>query len=76
MRPRRTLGHLGDEGTLEERPHGGEAQQALERRRVFDPDGAPLNRLLARAYTALALPAQAAEALARAEATAARHSAA
>jgi hypothetical protein len=53
-----------------------EVQQALERRRAFDPDGAPLNLMLARAYTALELPAQAAEARARAEATAARHSAA
>jgi hypothetical protein len=52
----------------------GEAQQVLERRRAFDPDGAPLNRLLARAYTALELPAQAAEARARAAATEARHS--
>jgi len=52
-----------------------EAQQALERRRAFDPDGVPLNRLLARAYTALELPAQAAEARARAEAMAARQGA-
>jgi len=50
-----------------------EAQQALERRRAFDPDGAPVNRLLARAYDALELPAQAAVARARAEATTARH---
>jgi len=49
-----------------------EAQQALERRRTFDPDGAPLNRMLARTYTALDLPAQAAAASARAEATIAR----
>jgi hypothetical protein len=52
-----------------------EAQQALERRRAFDPDGAPLNRLLARTYTALDLPAQADAARARAEATIARHAA-
>jgi len=53
----------------------GEAQQALERRRAFDPEGVPLNRLLARAYAALELPAQAAQARARAEATAARQGA-
>lgn len=52
-----------------------EAQQALERRRAYDPDGAPLNRLLARTYAALDLPAQAAEARARAEATLARRAA-
>jgi hypothetical protein len=46
-----------------------EAQQALERRRAFDPDGAPLNLTLAGAYAALGLPAQAAAARARAEAT-------
>jgi len=50
------------------------AQLALERRRAFDPDGTPLNRLLGRAYAALGLPAQAAEARARADATAARWS--
>ncbi|HXQ16973.1 MAG TPA: tetratricopeptide repeat protein [Caulobacteraceae bacterium] len=49
-----------------------EAQQALERRRAFDLDGAPLNRMLARTYAALELPAQAADARARAEATIAR----
>ena len=49
-----------------------DAQQALERRRAFDPDGAPLNRMLARTYDALELPIQAAEARARAEATIAR----
>jgi len=53
-----------------------EAQQALERRRAFDPDGAPLNRLLARTYAALDLPARAAEARARAEATSAKYAAA
>jgi hypothetical protein len=52
-----------------------DAQQALERRRAYDPDGAPLNLMLARAYAALDLPAQAAEARARAEATIARHAA-
>jgi hypothetical protein len=50
-----------------------EAQQALERRRASDPDGAPLNQALARVYAVLGLPAQAAEASARAEATIARH---
>jgi hypothetical protein len=50
-----------------------EAQQALERRRAFDPDGAPLNLMLARTYAALELPAQAEAARARAEATVARH---
>jgi len=53
----------------------GEAQQALERRRAFDPDGAPLNLMLARTYAALELPAQAAAARARAEATIARYAA-
>lgn len=43
------------------------AQQALERRREFDPEGAPLNRKLARVYEALGLPRQAAEAAKRAE---------
>ena len=47
-------------------------QQRLEERRRFDPDGAPLNHLLARAYEALKLPAQAAAASARAAATVAR----
>lgn len=49
-----------------------EAQQALERRRASDPDGAPLNLMLARTYTALDLPTQAAAARARAEATMAK----
>jgi hypothetical protein len=52
-----------------------DAQQALERRRASDPDGAPLNRMLARTYDALELPRQAAEARARAEATIARRAA-
>jgi hypothetical protein len=49
-----------------------DAQQALEQRRASDPDGAPVNLLLARAYGALDLPAQAAVARTRAEATIAR----
>jgi hypothetical protein len=49
-----------------------EAQQLLERRRAFDPDGAPLNAQLAMAYDRLGLPAQAATARRRAEATLAR----
>lgn len=49
-----------------------DAQEALERRRAFDPDGAPLNLMLARTYAALQRPAQAAAARARAEATIAR----
>jgi tetratricopeptide (TPR) repeat protein len=36
-----------------------EAQQMLELRRAYDPDGVALNRLLARVYRALDLPAQA-----------------
>jgi hypothetical protein len=39
-----------------------EVQQTLEQRRAHDPDGVPLNRALARAYEALGLPDQAAEA--------------
>jgi hypothetical protein len=39
-----------------------DAQQALEVRRGFDPDGAPLNRALADVYDRLGLPAQAAQA--------------
>ncbi|MDB5457035.1 MAG: hypothetical protein JWP92_2620 [Caulobacter sp.] len=39
-----------------------DAQQALEVRRGFDPDGAPLNRTLADVYDRLGLPAQAAQA--------------
>jgi tetratricopeptide (TPR) repeat protein len=37
-------------------------QQILEQRRAFDPDGVPVNRHLARAYEALDLPDQAADA--------------
>lgn len=42
------------------------AQQVLELRRGFDPDGIPLNRMLAGVYDALGLPAQAAVARTRA----------
>lgn len=42
-----------------------EAQQALELRRGFDPDGVPLNRALASVYDRLGLPAEAAKARAR-----------
>lgn len=42
-----------------------EAQQALELRRGFDPDGVPLNRTLAEVYERLGLPAEAAKARAR-----------
>jgi len=44
-----------------------EAQQALELRRGFDPDGVPLNRALAEVYDRLGLPAEAARARARVE---------
>lgn len=47
-----------------------QAQQALERRRDFDPAGAPLNRMLGEVYARLGLPSLAAEAHARAEAAA------
>lgn len=43
-----------------------EAQQMLERRRAHEPDGVPLNRLLADVYARLGLPAEAAEAAGRA----------
>ncbi|HXQ63493.1 MAG TPA: tetratricopeptide repeat protein [Steroidobacteraceae bacterium] len=42
------------------------AQQLLEERRVFEPDGVPLNRVLARVYADLGLPAEAARAAERA----------
>lgn len=42
-----------------------EAQQALELRRGFDPDGVPLNTTLAGVYERLGLPAEAAKARAR-----------
>jgi len=44
-----------------------EAQQALELRRGFDPDGVPLNQTLAGIYDRLALPGEAAKARARVE---------
>ncbi len=44
------------------------AQQWLELRRVQDPDGIPLQRLLGRTYDALGLPREAAMARARAQA--------
>lgn len=42
-----------------------EAQQALESRRAYDPDGVAINRLLAGVYRHLGLPAQAKQAEAR-----------
>lgn len=45
----------------------GEAQQALELRRGFDPDGVPLNTTLADVYDRLSLPREAAKARARVE---------
>jgi len=42
-----------------------EAQQVLELRRGFDPDGVPLNRALAGVYDRLGLPGEAAKARAR-----------
>lgn len=44
-----------------------EAQQALELRRGFDPEGVPLNRALAAVYDRLGLPGEAAKARARVE---------
>ena len=49
------------------------AQQMLEQRRGFDPDGVPLNRDLARVYEALDLPTLAAQAAARADRTEKAH---
>ena len=46
------------------------AQQVLELRRGYDPNGVPLNRILATVYDGLGLPTLAAEARARADATA------
>jgi hypothetical protein len=43
------------------------AQQQLEQRRSFDPDGVPLNSKLAAVYEVLGLPRQAAQAARRAE---------
>jgi tetratricopeptide (TPR) repeat protein len=48
------------------------AQQVLEMRRTYDHDGVPVNRALAQVYAATGLPAQAAAATARAQATLAR----
>jgi tetratricopeptide (TPR) repeat protein len=45
------------------------AQQVLEMRRLYDPDGVPLNRALARVYDEAGLPTLAAAAQARAERT-------
>ena len=42
------------------------AQQLLEERRAFEPDGVPLNRTLARVYEGLGLPREAARAQERA----------
>ncbi|WP_374574465.1 tetratricopeptide repeat protein [Phenylobacterium sp.] len=50
-----------------------DAQQILELRRRFDPDGAPLNSVLARVYDALGLPDLAARAATRAKRTLERH---
>jgi hypothetical protein len=50
-----------------------EAQQLLEARRAADPDGVPVNQTLAAVYVQLGLPAIAAHAQARADATRARH---
>ena len=49
------------------------AQQMLESRRSFDPDGVPVNVALSRLYDELRLPALAESARARAAATRARH---
>jgi hypothetical protein len=47
------------------------AQDVLERRRMYDPDGVVVNRQLGQTYDALGLPAQAAAARERADAAAA-----
>jgi len=49
------------------------AQQMLEQRRAYDPDGVPLNVALAGVYDALGLPALAQRAQLRAQVTRARH---
>jgi len=54
--------------------HLGEAQQALERRAAFDPEGAVRNEALAQVYHRLDLPALSAAARARAAATKQRFS--
>ena len=51
------------------------AQQLLEQRRSFDPDGAPLNEMLAKVYLALDLPDEARKAADRAARTRAAHAA-
>jgi hypothetical protein len=51
------------------------AQQLLELRRASDRDGVPVNRALARVYTELDLPKEAAKAEARAQRTLAAHAA-
>jgi hypothetical protein len=51
------------------------AQQELETRRRHDPVGVPLNRTLAEIYAKLGLPAQSAEAAARARTTSEAHAA-
>ena len=45
------------------------AQQVLEMRRTYDPDGVPINRVLARVYDEAGLPVLASKARARAEQT-------
>lgn len=45
------------------------AQQVLEMRRTYDPDGVPLNQLLSSVYEVSGLPNQAAQARARADRT-------
>ena len=45
------------------------AQQVLEMRRTYDPDGGPLNMLLGDIYEKTGLPEQASKARARAEKT-------
>ena len=49
------------------------AQQQLERRRAFDPDGAPLNEMLEKVYLGLDLPGEAHKAGHRAARTRAAH---
>jgi hypothetical protein len=49
------------------------AQQMLEQRRAYDPDGVPLNAALAGVYDALGLPTLAQQARLRAQFTRARH---
>jgi hypothetical protein len=49
------------------------AQQVLEQRRAYDPDGVPLNAALAVVYDDLGLPELAHQARVRAQLTRARH---